>query len=372
MKMNERTTAKTTINIMPGAQVPCIWVEELAMAKMKEYIKGCNDEIGWLCTVEKHSEVNYRIVDAYLFKQEVHSTTTEITPEGLSDFAMELLAQPDGMDIWNAMKCWGHSHVNMGVFASGQDDTQMNVFKDAGHDFFIRVIANKKGEMEFTFYNYATGIIYKDTPWAILRNQQNAEQIRMINETIQALKKQLGELENASYPELEAQIKAEIALKVSKKTYANVWQGNKYTPYLGGKSAVMDYDDEIEMYDYAYGYESKANSNVIKKKTEEKVDTTSMVESKTPNYKMSECIHIDDLTDWFIEDDLVELAGYILDGDDVVVETNLIMATDEELADTDMNYLKRMILDYGMTYGYVDKVEGRKRKNELLGIVFVK
>ena len=67
------------------------------------------DEVGWLGTVYYNSEHNYYFVsDVFLFDQEVHGTTTEITPEGLADFATELLQREDGMEIWNNMKLWGH------------------------------------------------------------------------------------------------------------------------------------------------------------------------------------------------------------------------------------------------------------------------
>ena len=282
---------------------------------------------------------------------------------------MELLAQPDGMDVWNNMKCWGHSHVNMGVFASGQDDTQMNVFKDAGHDFFIRVIANKKGEMEFTFYNYATGIIYKDTPWAILRSQQNADQIRMINEAIASLKKQLEDLEGISYPELSASIKTEIASKVKKKVYTWGYQNNKglNTPYLGAKDIITDYEDDI--YNYMYEGENYTGSGNVKKKQNEKSEVIKEEKGGNPqNYLMAECVHHEDLLDWFVEDDIKIYGEYIVNEFDDIVEVALDEATYEVLTDSDKNYLMRLILSYNSVYGFIDKAIAKKHKDRLLGL----
>ena len=120
---------------------------------MKYYVQLSNKEIGWLGEAYKNEQSNYiYIKDVMLFKQEVHMTTCEITPEGLSDFAEELLQLKNGMDIWNNLTVWGHSHVNMGVSPSSQDHDQMKVFKDGGHKWFLRIIANKSGELETTLF----------------------------------------------------------------------------------------------------------------------------------------------------------------------------------------------------------------------------
>src|SRR5690606_11009605 len=108
--------------------------------KMFIYVDECNDEIGWLGTAKIMEGNEHNIVfidDVFLFDQEVHATTTEITPEGLTEFANELIEMGDkGIEIWNNIKVWGHSHVNLGVSPSGQDDKQMKTFRDGGHDWF--------------------------------------------------------------------------------------------------------------------------------------------------------------------------------------------------------------------------------------------
>ena len=118
-----------SVKLMKGFE-PKIFINVNAMNKMKEYIRQSSLEIGWLGTCEKLDNSSYYIGDVFLFKQEVHATTTEITTEGLSEFAMELLSTNDGIEIWNNMKVWGHSHVNMGTSPSSQDDKQIEVFAE--------------------------------------------------------------------------------------------------------------------------------------------------------------------------------------------------------------------------------------------------
>ena len=79
---------------------PKVYIDIKAMNKMKEYVRQSSLEIGWLGTARRFSNQIF-IDDVFLFKQEVHSTTTEITTEGLNEFAMELLSQEDGINIWN-------------------------------------------------------------------------------------------------------------------------------------------------------------------------------------------------------------------------------------------------------------------------------
>ena len=58
------------------------------------------------------------------------------------------------------MELRGHSHVNMGVGPSGQDDSMILEFKT--RDFFIRGIFNKKGDIKMDIYDFKNNIKYLD------------------------------------------------------------------------------------------------------------------------------------------------------------------------------------------------------------------
>lgn len=159
-----------------------------ARSKMELYCDLSEGEIGWLAFVEKFEGVGFLITDCVLLKQEVHSATTEIDPAALLDF-------------WNAtpvenqckIKMWGHSHVNMSVTPSAQDNDQMEYFKD-GNPWFIRLITNKKREYHIDIYDYEHGIkIHMDQ--ADLKDY------------------------NPHADELKKSIEAEIKEKVREKTY---------------------------------------------------------------------------------------------------------------------------------------------------------
>ena len=173
--------------------VPDIYVSPLANAKMQHYVDIVSDEVGWLGTVEELECGDYLIEDVFLFEQRVSGATTEITEDALADFAQEVLQQEDGMEIMNKLRFWGHSHVNMATMPSGQDNDQMDTFASSGHDFFIRGIFNKKGEVNFSIYDYAREVIFHHVDWQLYTEEND---------------------------ELRDEIEAEIKEKVSKISYA--------------------------------------------------------------------------------------------------------------------------------------------------------
>jgi hypothetical protein len=173
-----------------GGCVPRIYVTKIAMTKMYHYVDIADGEVGWLGTASELSSGDFLIEDVFLFKQEVASATTEISPEGLSQFATDMLATPDGVAQLNKLRFWGHSHVNMGTSPSGQDEDQMRQFANSGHDWFIRGILNKAARMEFTLYLYDSGITVEDCPW---------EEVAVVQDGLRA--------------EIEAEFKAKVSEK---------------------------------------------------------------------------------------------------------------------------------------------------------------
>lgn len=219
MNFKEHINPTTTVKVMT-THVPRIGITSDALAKMFIYVQECTDEIGWLGTVQAlESGRHFIIDDVYLFEQQVHGATTEITPEGLATFGEELLSTSGGLDTWNRMQMWGHSHVNMMVSPSGQDDKQMEEFSQIGHDFFIRLICNKKGDMKLDFFNYKLGITFIDVPWEIMQSSEE----NSIQEEIFRLQFELEQKQAVRETAYKETIKEEMKQKVRKfqtQTYA--------------------------------------------------------------------------------------------------------------------------------------------------------
>lgn len=172
--------------------MPRVLVGRTAYDTMFHLVDLADKEIGWLGTVANEGS-DYVIKEIFLFKQEVTGSSTEITGEGLANFAEEILQnRSDAMDVINSLRFWGHSHVRMQTYPSQQDEQQMAIFAGDENPWFIRGILNKLGSMRFDVFDFESGIIFRDVEW-------------MLNETVS----------NG----LRETIRQEIATKVTEPVY---------------------------------------------------------------------------------------------------------------------------------------------------------
>jgi len=136
-----------------------------------------SNEVGWLGTVKVEGHT-FTIEKIFLPKQMVHGATCEITSEGVSNLSTELLSQPNGMEICNSIRFWGHVHPGNSTSPSGQDNDQMKIFEESCKDFFVRGILGKEGRMEFTVFIYKEDLIFHDVPWSIKEEDPNLDEKR--------------------------------------------------------------------------------------------------------------------------------------------------------------------------------------------------
>lgn len=300
--------------------MPELYIYNDAMNKMEEYIRQSDLEIGWLGCATKE-DGNYYIEDVFLFKQEVHSTTTEITTEGLNEFAMEILQEEDGMEKWNNMRVWGHSHVNMSTHPSSQDESQMDLFLENTNEFFIRIIANKKGDYNISIYDYEVGICYEKVPYKIYYDRDVEQTVQTITNQIKILKARLEELVSPSKEMVEG-ITQEIKDKVKKKTYTNVKGATKYGAYQG-------------YYDYGnYSYYGKPKSK--KKETKEYTEDSIV-------YDVDVVFDTLSINDIFTIMECIESGGT---SEDLLTQYYFPNETSDELDDLIMEYCEANITDY--------------------------
>lgn len=131
--------------------LPKVHISPQAHWKMWALVQKCAIEIGWLCTVNRRKNGDFLIEDVFVPKQICTLSTTEITADGNAELLQELLSKGRMEDV-NRLHCWGHSHVNMAVYASDVDEKQTAEYLEQMDDFFLRLIANKKGELYCTLY----------------------------------------------------------------------------------------------------------------------------------------------------------------------------------------------------------------------------
>lgn len=190
---------------------PEVYIEPLALNKMQLFVTHCDDEIGWLGVCIKTTEKGvptYTIKDVLLFEQEVNGATCEIDESCMAKFAEELLMHEDGVEMYNNIRVWGHSHVNMEVSPSSQDETQFDKLIEGSDDYFIRIIANKKGDLKLDLHDKSLGITFNNVAWKEVYDKSS-----------------------------EFEVLREIKEKVKKKTYTRPSYGVKPSGY---KSAYYD------------------------------------------------------------------------------------------------------------------------------------
>ena len=135
---------------------PTVYIEPRAFQKMQQIVDECSKEVGWFCTVDKIDDEAYLLTEVYLPSQEVTAVETDIPGEAVEETYLAILAE--GKDP-STMYAWFHSHVDMGVTPSRQDETQVETFLQTC-PVFIRGIINKRGEMKVDLYLRDEGIAY--------------------------------------------------------------------------------------------------------------------------------------------------------------------------------------------------------------------
>ena len=111
--------------------------------KLAAYVDLTDGEISGLA--KSHVEEGDIIVDdILLFKQVCSGTTTDLDDEAQALALMKMMADGENPEEWNV---WWHSHVNMAVFWSGQDE---KCIKDhmTTHSHLVSIVTNKRGEFK--------------------------------------------------------------------------------------------------------------------------------------------------------------------------------------------------------------------------------
>ena len=167
---------------------PEIYITPEAYFTMQQYAAQCQYEISWFSRVLNPAENQYIIVDALLLDQTVWAASAEFSPEELSKFTMDTIKQK-GIDFFNQIKCWGHSHVNMATSPSGQDLQQIRTFRE--QDYYIMLIINKRGEAHVEFYDFKNNTVYKNLCVSLclpnseeIRNRVKADIERCVKTTV--------------------------------------------------------------------------------------------------------------------------------------------------------------------------------------------
>ena len=140
-------------------EAPEVYYTPLVWESIRYLVDTISSEVGWLGIVDKFEDTgNYIVTDIYVPEQTVSGVETDISADALTKLAVELESQdiPSEKLIY-----WGHSHVNMGVTPSRQDELQIEDFLENGCEFFIRGIYNKRGDSKVDVYDTTQNCVHQ-------------------------------------------------------------------------------------------------------------------------------------------------------------------------------------------------------------------
>ena len=226
---------------------PTIKIDYLALAKMKGYVDGCNEEVAWLAACKKEADC-YRIYDTFICQQETSLVTAELHESGLQELASRLVKEGRTNELEN-IRVWGHSHVNMATSPSGTDDSTFEeYYKNC--EYFIRLIMNKIGEMQIDIAETERKLIFYNVKWTIGFPKELEKYEKERNKLSKRIE-EINTLMESHTTEVER-----IALEEGK---AAVEKYTKTARPIGGKYwhdwRDSDFDDYSSYYNYG-GYET--------------------------------------------------------------------------------------------------------------------
>lgn len=140
------------IGLLSGS-FPRVVLTAETSGRMEALVSCCNIEISWLSTVIQDG--NDYVVDNIIVPPQLCSIggTTFQESSLMAMFVGEDGKIPrDVLPLIADLRAWGHSHHNMGVFASKTDEDQSTDFLNQVQKYFVRIICNKFGQINTTLY----------------------------------------------------------------------------------------------------------------------------------------------------------------------------------------------------------------------------
>ena len=152
--MNKATNATDLL----AATNPCkIVYSKKAWMKTCLLVMNRNLEVGWHGVARRlENPAEFIVEDVLVFPQKVTSASTEPEDADYVNWQDSL-----NTEIFNKVRLYGHSHVNMGVSPSSTDIKYRADLLTDVDDFYVFQIFNKKGYISSQVYDVREGILYE-------------------------------------------------------------------------------------------------------------------------------------------------------------------------------------------------------------------
>lgn len=161
----------TTGNVVPlfkhqDVAIPTMTYAPGIRAKEQAMVSLALMEVGWIGIIGFDKEDNeYTIEDVVVPKQQVGPATCIMLPQDRDKAALPWV-KADVMNAPRKIYYWGHSHVDMAVIPSVQDDRTIEEHLNTA-PIFIRGIHNKARESRFDIFDTNLGLTFNDVEYTI-------------------------------------------------------------------------------------------------------------------------------------------------------------------------------------------------------------
>lgn len=149
-----------------------IYFTEIAWMKTTALLREFSKEVAWHATAYRipGDKDEYLIKDILVYPQTVTPSTVDMDVEKYTQWIMDGVMAGD--ERFDHIRCQMHSHVNMGVFASGTDSQhQEEILEQLGEDdFYIFMIWNKSLKVYMRIFDMQKNMLFEtdDCEWAVL------------------------------------------------------------------------------------------------------------------------------------------------------------------------------------------------------------
>lgn len=154
-----------TIPLIPplANDPPVIYFTHKAWGKQQYLIQKVTTEVKWWGVTTRLDD-GYRVDDIFVPNQKVNGATCECTSDDMLQLYMEVLEAGHNPDNMNYE---AHSHVNMGVTASSQDQTDVHD-KLESMPVIIRAIWNKQMRAKIDVFSTEDRVVYCNTEYNVI------------------------------------------------------------------------------------------------------------------------------------------------------------------------------------------------------------
>lgn len=146
-----------------------IQVDAVAMQKLWHWVDFAKGEVSCLGIVEETRDAltgtitALTVTDFFLVKQHCSADETSMDPAAVAQLLVDLESR--GIDS-KKLRCWAHSHGDLSVFFSGQDD--ICVAGLANGEWLLSLVVNKKRDTQMRLDQYMPCHLYlSDIVWDV-------------------------------------------------------------------------------------------------------------------------------------------------------------------------------------------------------------